>query len=416
MVSLASSTACPSSSYSRVFFAVEADDEDEGEAAADDDEHADLEPQPSLHNPADSSNPASATLNRSDSSAASSAYWSSLLKTRWENLKRVEADEGLALGSAGFEGQIGEGLTHRRSRSDGAGYRDSILAREREGSFADGDEDMGWGDAVEGDSDEDYADAAADAAGHYHHSAAVGPNGELLHHYSSRFSANMIPGAAGAYGDQAGIGMDLDPSARGRAQRGGRGGSNRGGRNGALGGRGPTGRGQRRRRTDDDSFYTPPGMTVAAELMRMGSAGGGAAGAGAAGGGMNAAVVAAEADRPNKRRRKGGPGWSHGGAVSPAGQQQQQDGHLLNVFGGDGVSAGDDETNRALRLQAQVVREFARMEQVKAACQDVSSVEHAIAIRAFQRIEAIVQVGTGGMYAGKAFFLVVCDVSLIYCF
>jgi hypothetical protein len=46
-------------------------------------------------------------------------------------------------------------------------------------------------------------------------------------------------------------------------------------------------------------------------------------------------------------------------------------------------------------MQGQVLREFARMEAVKAACQDPASLEHAIAMRAFQRIETIVQVGVG---------------------
>jgi hypothetical protein len=46
-------------------------------------------------------------------------------------------------------------------------------------------------------------------------------------------------------------------------------------------------------------------------------------------------------------------------------------------------------------MQGQVLREFARMEAVKAACQDPASLEHAIAMRAFQRIETIVQVGAG---------------------
>jgi hypothetical protein len=51
-------------------------------------------------------------------------------------------------------------------------------------------------------------------------------------------------------------------------------------------------------------------------------------------------------------------------------------------------------------MQGQVLREFARMEQVKAACQDPASLEHAIAMRAFQRIETIVQVGVAGRLAG----------------
>jgi hypothetical protein len=40
-----------------------------------------------------------------------------------------------------------------------------------------------------------------------------------------------------------------------------------------------------------------------------------------------------------------------------------------------------------------VVREFARTEAVKAACQDPVTAEHGIALRAFHRIEQIVQVG-----------------------
>jgi hypothetical protein len=56
----------------------------------------------------------------------------------------------------------------------------------------------------------------------------------------------------------------------------------------------------------------------------------------------------------------------------------------------------DLQDGRALRMQSQVLQEFGRMESVKAACQDPTSAEHAIAIRAFQRVEAIVQVGLKG--------------------
>jgi hypothetical protein len=54
-----------------------------------------------------------------------------------------------------------------------------------------------------------------------------------------------------------------------------------------------------------------------------------------------------------------------------------------------------------LRMQGQVLREFARMEAVKAACQDPASLEHAIAMRAFQRIETIVQVGVMAFLQGN---------------
>jgi hypothetical protein len=57
------------------------------------------------------------------------------------------------------------------------------------------------------------------------------------------------------------------------------------------------------------------------------------------------------------------------------------------------LDGADGDAVRSVRMQAQVLREFARMEQVKAACQDPASLEHAIAMRAFQRIESIVQVG-----------------------
>lgn len=62
------------------------------------------------------------------------------------------------------------------------------------------------------------------------------------------------------------------------------------------------------------------------------------------------------------------------------------DGQLLSP------GSQDADAARALRLQAQVVREFARTEAVKAACQDPGTAEHGIALRAFHRIEQIVQV------------------------
>lgn len=404
-----------------VCFAVDNDEEADADTAEDDDHAPGLETQGSLapQNPNESANPT--TLNRSDSSAAASAYWSSLLKPAWEILRRDDSGfgaydmgEGLTGGSAGAEGgseglAAGEGLgrSHLSRRTKSEGFRDGILALE---GLAEGDEGAGWGEGLEGDSDEDYAEHDA-AAGQYQRAAAVGTNGELLHHYSTTVSGNLAHmGSAGLYGDQASV--DLEGGYRGsRVQRAPT--SNRAGnayrsnRAAPPTARGANVKGQRRRRTDDDTFYTPPGMTVQAELIRMGSAGVNANGTAAALAAANAA--AADADRPSKRRRKGGPGY-----VSPSGHQQQQ--HHGGIFGGDpgGMPGSGPDAARAVRLQAQVIREFARMEQVKSACGDAASVEHAIATRAFHRIEAIVQVGRitiYGIYVTKESFEI-CLVSM----
>lgn len=291
-------------------------------------------------------------------------------------------------------------LTARRSRSEGLDTAAGV----------EGEDTGGWGDGGD-ESDEDYGAPGGEAgqqlqqqqqqvlAGNASLAAVaaagvLGPHSELLGHPGQQQYAGGGPGGMAG-------GLDYDPAAAGRGGRGVRGGrgGNRGtGRGGRGGGRG----GGRRRRADEDAFYTPPGTSIAAELMRTGSGGPGGAGlTGALNSGLvpnlpHAAGPAAAGagvldDRPVKRRRRtlsasGGPEGQPGMRRFGGGGPEHPDGHVL--------SPGAQEADaRALRLQAQVVREFARTEAVKAACQDPATPEHGIALRAFHRIEQIVQVG-----------------------
>lgn len=263
----------------------------------------------------------------------------------------------------------------------------------------------GWG---EGDEDEDdYGEPAQQqqqqqqylTAGNAASLAAAGGLGGPMPHEDGQLglSGQLQYGAAG--------GADYD-AAGGRGGRGGgRGGgvgrgANRGGGRGGGGAGGGGGRGgARRRRADEDAFYTPPGTSITAELMRTGSGGA----VGVLPGGLNPALAAnlphaaagsaaaaaaggfgVPDDRPVKRRRRTiSAGGTHGRRGGPDGGQDDQ---LMSP------TAQDGDGSRALRLQAQVVREFARTEAVKAACQDPGTAEHGIALRAFHRIEQIVQV------------------------